>query len=79
MSELIFLGHSTPEQDRRLLVELDKAHAQLEASKRILAWCPDCDRETAHLRLSPTCRECTLCGELSADTVPVPSPVDSPA
>lgn len=62
--DLIFFGHSTPE---------------LEASKRILAWCPDCDRETAHRRLSATCRECTVCGELSADIVSVSVPVGLPA
>jgi len=45
----------------------------------VRAWCPDCDRETEHVRISPTCRECTVCGELSADITSVPCPVDSPA
>ena len=78
--DLIFLGRSTPAQDALLLKELDKAHAQLAASKLVAcdgrcttvrAWCPDCDRETEQVRISPTCRECTVCGELSADIVSV--------
>ena len=43
------------------------------------AWCPECDCETDHVRLSPTCRECRECGELSADIVFVPCPVDAVA
>jgi ribosomal protein L37AE/L43A len=38
----------------------------------VRAWCPDCDRETEHVRISPTFRECTVCGELSADITSVP-------
>lgn len=34
MSDLIFLGRSTPAQDAALLVELEKAHAQLAASRQ---------------------------------------------
>jgi hypothetical protein len=37
----------------------------------IRAWCPDCDRETDHTRISATCRECRECGELTADIVSV--------
>jgi ribosomal protein L37AE/L43A len=79
MSDLIFLGRSTPAQDAALLIALEKAHAELAASRRISAWCPDCDRETKHTRISPTCRECTVCGELSADIVSVPCSDSVPA
>jgi hypothetical protein len=54
-------------------------HPTWELEFMVDAWCPDCDRETPHRRLSPTCRECTVCGELSADIVSVPCSVDSPA
>jgi ribosomal protein L37AE/L43A len=44
-----------------------------------LRWCPECDRETKHRRLSVSCVECTVCLETTADIVSVPCPVDSPA
>jgi hypothetical protein len=40
----------------------------------VRAWCPDCDRETEHVRICLACRECRDCGKLSADIVPVDSP-----
>ena len=45
----------------------------------VRAWCPDCDRETEHVRISPTFRECAVCGELSEDITSVSVSVDSPA
>lgn len=36
---------------------------------KLRAWCPECDRETEHTIISPTCRECRDCGELTADIV----------
>jgi hypothetical protein len=44
-----------------------------------LRWCPECDRETKHRRLSVSCVECTVCLETTADFLPVSVPVDSPA
>lgn len=48
-----------------------------------LRWCPECDRETKHRRLSVSCAvscvECTVCLETTADFLPVSVPVDSPA
>ena len=40
----------------------------------VRAWCPDCDRETEHVRISPTFRECAVCGELSRTSRPFPCP-----
>jgi hypothetical protein len=36
----------------------------------LCAWCPDCDRETLHIRISSTCRECQECFEITADLFP---------
>ena len=32
---------------------------------QINAWCPDCDCEQVHIRISQFCIECCECGELS--------------